>query len=428
MVRETQDRSDPVDAPAPAPAVAPVRIGDLARHGGLPLMAWGLAARIPSAMLPLGLLLSVRQTTGSYALAGTVVAATAIGGAAAGPAIGWWADRRGPRLPVLLVTAVQVLLIGTFAVLLPTASSTLLVAAAGLLGAANPLPGPFARWAWSQRLAGQASREQAAASAMAWESAADETSFVIGPVLASVLIAGFGAAPALTVAAALALFTAVGFAAVLPRPSAPAAPSAPDPVLTADPVADPLPRARSLLVPAILVTVAVGSCFGSIQAGIAARMTEAGAPGLAGPVYACAGLGSALAALASTRLPLRWGVGRRVALAGGVLVLASPLLATAHAAPVLALTCLGAGCGLAPALVGAYSAVEGRIPAHRLATVMVVLATCTAIGVSLGSGAAGALIDARGPGAALLLPLPAGMLVILAGLGLHRALRPRLRS
>ena len=76
-----------------------------------------------------------------------------------------------------------------------------------------------------------------------------------------------------------------------------------------------------------------------------------------------------------------------------------------------------------PALVGAYSIIEGVIPPRRLATTMVVLATCTAVGVSAGASGAGVLIDLRGPGAALLLPLLAGALVLIGAAGLREPAR-----
>ncbi|HLM07967.1 MAG TPA: MFS transporter, partial [Blastococcus sp.] len=58
------------------------------------LLLSGFAGRLPSAMVPLALLLMVQQATGSYAVAGLAAATLGIAMAVMAPVLGRLADRR----------------------------------------------------------------------------------------------------------------------------------------------------------------------------------------------------------------------------------------------------------------------------------------------------------------------------------------------
>ena len=95
------------------------------------LLLSGFAGRLPSAMVPLALLLMVQQQTGSYAVAGLASATLGVAMAVMAPILGRLADRRSPR-PVLIgqVTVYPVLLGVLLAAVLGGAPAPLVIAAA----------------------------------------------------------------------------------------------------------------------------------------------------------------------------------------------------------------------------------------------------------------------------------------------------------
>ncbi|MGN6443974.1 MFS transporter [Amnibacterium sp.] len=108
--------------------------GDLVRaRGVLRIIAAQLTARFPSGMLSLGLLFHVEGRTGSYGVAGVVLAALSIGQALAGPATGRLMGRLGIRPVIITTTVLCAAAIAAIAVLdLPPAGIVGLALVAGL--------------------------------------------------------------------------------------------------------------------------------------------------------------------------------------------------------------------------------------------------------------------------------------------------------
>src|SRR3712207_1089430 len=75
------------------------------------LLISGFAGRLPSAMVPLALLLMVQQQTGSYAIAGLASATLGIAMAVMAPVLGRLADRRGPRVVLFAEAALYPLML-----------------------------------------------------------------------------------------------------------------------------------------------------------------------------------------------------------------------------------------------------------------------------------------------------------------------------
>jgi len=102
--------------------------------------------RLPLAMSQMGTLLLVSSATGSYAAGGLAAGTLAVANAVCSPVAGALADRLGQRPVVLVQSVLGGLALATLVTLATAgASTTALVAAAGVAGALVPQIGPLAR-------------------------------------------------------------------------------------------------------------------------------------------------------------------------------------------------------------------------------------------------------------------------------------------
>lgn len=401
--------------------VPPARLS-LPAAGGWPFLATALVGRMPSSMIQLGLLMVVASSGLGVGLGGVTVAAVGVGTAVGAPLVGRGVDRWGPLPVVVAATLVQVAgLLAVLAVTTGDAPTWALVLCAGVIGAANPQVGSIARSRWSH-LARRRGGPDLVRRAMGYEVAADEIGFVVGPVAASLLVALLGPVPALWVLVGLALVGQGAFAAYLwtdraawPRRTVRAASAHPAARLSLGPLVAPM-----------LACLAVGVAFGSTQTGLTAVNEARGTQELTGLVYACAGVGSAIASLVVSRLVGRGSIAVRVA-AGGVAVLVGALgLATLPSAWAAAAYALVLGVGAGTLLVSSYARAERVAAPGVVASTMALMATALVLGVSAGAAASGALAgslpQAFWPAAA------AGVLGTCAAVGLRTGRRPgRLR-
>ena len=405
------------DKPSTTTASGPPRTGyrTLLASADTSFVVLAAAARLPTAMLPLGILLYVADRTGSYGSGGLAVAALSIGGGIGGPLVGMAADHAGQRIVALGATLVQVLGLTALLVISDSAGLGVVLVAAAAVGLANPQAGAMARSRWAFMAKGRTDRGSYTATAMAWEGAVDETSFVVGPVLVGTVAGVVSPTVALVLALVLAATTQSAFGA-----HRSALPGRTPAGRLQDEARAPLPLARFTCL--LLAMGAVGVVFGATQTGVAARMAENGTAGLTGPVYAALGVGSAVAGLLTTRLPAALTLPARIALGGALLVLAGLLTAPAQHAALLAAGCLLLGIALGPVLVSCYALAEHLAPPGWATTTMTALATSNVVGVAAGAAVAGVLVDQVSPGAALMVNCAAGVLVLVSG-GLAGILR-----
>lgn len=397
----------------------------LFRLAGLPYFLIAFIARLPFAMMVVGVLTVVVSARESLSLGGLTSAAVGLGTACFGPLLGAAADRFGQRT-VLLALAVgnaAMLLLFTAVVYGPAADGFVLLTAIGI-GATAPQVAPLSRSRLvtiiGERMPAER-RARTVSGTMAYESAADETVFVFGPFLVGVLASALAPWAPLVGAAVLTLVF-VGAFALHPsgrhvsqdRTEDGRAPSA----------VSELFRPQLLIV--VLGILGVGIFFGTMLTSLTSFMADLGAPEQAGLLYGVMGVGSALLALGVAWLPARFSLRARWLVFSEVLLAGSLLLGIVDspAGMMLALAIMGIGIG--PTLVTQYSFGAARSPRGRSATVMTMLGSGVIVGQSIGAAVAGEIAESLGTSAALVLPMIAAGIAFAAGLanwalsGLHR--------
>lgn len=394
--------------------VAAPRRASLVREAGFGYFPIALIARLPFAMMVVGILTLVVSARDSLALGGLTSAMTGIGTALFGPLLGAAADRFGQRRVLLVSGTVNSLLLVAIAWLAFAAvPDAALLVVAFLIGASMPQVAPLSR----SRLVGIIGRtfttdrrEAVVGGTMAYESAADEIVFVFGPVIVGLLATTMSPAAPVIGAAALALVFVTAFAL---HPTARAA----APARGAKP---PQAPARELFRPA-LITVVVGTLgmglfFGAMLTSLTAFMAERGVPEQAGLVYGAMGIGSAALALGVALFPARFTLPARWLSFAIVLVAGTLALPFAGSVGAITVCLLVIGIGIGPTLVTQYSLAAARSPLGRSATVMTMLGSAVVVGQSAASALTGILAEAAGAQAALVAPIVAAAVVLAAGI------------
>lgn len=393
----------------------------LVRATGPTYFPIALVARLPYAMMVVGVLTLVVSARDSLAFGGLTSALVGVGAACVGPLLGAAADRFGQR-PVLLVAGLASttsMALMAWIVYSPLPGAAVL-ATAFLVGASAPQIAPMSR----SRLVGiigarvaPACRGRTFDSTMAYESAADELVFIIGPFLVGVL--GTAIDPWAPVVGA-AVVTLVFVSAFALHPSAgPARAVGAGAVLPA-PVRD-LFRGPVLVV--LLGIFGVGLFFGSMLTSLTAFMDDHGNAESAGLVYGVMGIGSAAFALGVALFPGGFSLRARWLVFAGVLVAGSALLPLVSSVPQMCALLLFIGIGIGPTMVTQYSLGSLRSPVGRSATVMTMLGSAVIVGQAAASALTGAIADRWGADAAVVVPMVAAGVVLAAG-AVNAALSP----
>ncbi|MGY1698649.1 MFS transporter [Geodermatophilus sp. SYSU D00766] len=345
------------------------------------LLLAGFAGRLPSAMVPLALLLMVQQQTGSYAVAGLASATYGLAMAAMAPVLGRLADRRTPR-PVLLAQAAAYPLLLALLVLtvLGGASTPAVLAASAAAGAGTPLVSGTVRALWSRV------DPRVRTTAFALDATATELVFVAGPTVVATLAVLAAPAWALAVAGTLATTGALAIAtSTAMRGWVPV------------PAAERTSAFATVLTPGMPRVLVSGSAlmlgFGALEVAIPAFADEAGSPGMSGLLLALWSLGSVAGGLwfgarvVSASLPrqYRW-------LLLGVTIGLAPLAAASSPWVLGALLFLG-GTAIAPTLTVQSSLVGALAPASATTEAFTWLSTMATGASALGAALGGALID-----------------------------------
>lgn len=395
-------------------------------HAGRWYFPIAFIARLPFAMMVVGVLTLVVAARDSVALGGINSASVGIGSAVFGPMVGAAADRFGQRRVLVPVGFVNGVLLGALPFVVSSAAPDLAVLAMSfLIGASAPQVAPMSRTRLvaiiRQRMAADR-HEKVLSGTMAYESAADETVFIIGPFLVGVLASAI--APWVAVAGASVLtFVFVTAFALHPTGKLAVAVAASGPVAQAP--------ARELLRPRLVVVVlgilGIGLFFGATLTSLTAFMESHGGASRAGLLYGVMGIGSAGLALGSAAFPRRFGLGWRWLVFGVVLLAGAVAFSQADSVLGVAIVLGFMGIGIGPTLVTQYSLGSDRSPVGRSATTMTILGSAVIVGQSLASAVSGEVAERSGAAGAMVLPAVAAAVVVVAAVAnlvLSRARRP----
>jgi MFS family permease len=344
------------------------------------LLVAGFAGRLPSAMVPLALLLMVQQQTGSYAIAGLASATHGIAMALMAPILGRLADRRGPRRVLLAQACVYPLLLaGLIAIVLGGAPAWAAVVGSFAAGASTPLVSGTVRALWSR--VDPAVRP----TAYALDATFTEMVFVAGPTTVAALTVLATPAIAVVVAGILATYGAIAIATSGAMRRWTPSTERPGGMLS------------TVLAPGMPRILASGSAlmlgFGALEVAIPAFADQAGAPGMSGVLLAVWSLGSVAGGLwfgarvVSVSLPrlYRWGL-------LGVTIGLAPLVTVSSPLVLGALLFLG-GTAIAPTLTVQSSLVSTIAPAHATTEAFTWLSTIAFGASAIGAAVGGALIE-----------------------------------
>ncbi|CAL9523150.1 MFS transporter [Streptomyces sp. enrichment culture] len=351
--------------------------------GARAFTAGNLLARLPMGMFALSAIVMIAGSRGSYALAGAV---TATGLAATAVVAPWTArlvDRYGQARIALPATLVAVL--GSLALVLCVRHDapdwTLFAAYAAT--ATTPNTGGMSRARWAHLLKG---RPDALHTANSFEQAADELCFMLGPVLAAVLCGTFFP-EAGTLTGAVLLLTGVALFTAQRSTEPPAVRRATGRAPLRAPGVRPL----------LLVCLATGGVFGSMEVVTIAFADGQGHRTAAGAVLALQAAGSCVAGLLYGAVRPAGSAWSRLVrcLAAMAALMTLPLLAAALTGSLLVLAgaLLVAGMATAPTMVTTMTLVQRHTPEGRLNEGMTLAVTGLLGGIACGSAAGGWIVE-----------------------------------
>ncbi|GCB43124.1 MFS transporter [Streptomyces sp. NL15-2K] len=352
--------------------------------------AASLAARLSYGVIPLALMLCVTRATGSYAVAGVVMAVFGATVVILSPYRAALVDRYGPRRALLPMTLLHAGLICVLALVSrhPGVPAVLLGATAAVTGACAPPLGPTMRTVWGELAADRLLLQRA----YSLDGVAEELLYVIGPLLVGVLV-GFTAP---TVGLVLgALLVALGALAFVTSPAV----GAVRPARRAKPAGAGAGRRTSLvpgreLLQPVVVSAGVGLSLSAVDLLVVAFAGQRHfGDATVAWVLAALSAGSAVGGLLNGAVDWRTPARVRLPLLSVGLGLA---LAAAGLAPGILTLAVAAACtGLfvAPALTTAYLIADEAAPPGFRTQAGAWINTAVNAGSSAGAAVTGLLVE-----------------------------------
>lgn len=363
------------------------RYGEVLRvpHVGALVFAT-LLARFPIGINALAVVLYLRESTGSFAVAGAVAGSLAAGSGIGAPVQGRLVDRFGQRRVLVPLAFLHAVALGALVLAGESAAPTALLVLCGVVaGFAIPPTSSVLRSMWPSLLR---DRPELVQPAYALDSVMIELIFILGPLLTGLITAVVSPQAALIVSAVSVIVGTLTFTALPPsrawRPEREARAGLLGALGS--------PGVRSL----VLISLPAGVGIGICEVALPAFADASGARELAGVLLAVWSLGSAAGGLAYGALPNRPPLERVHLLVAGLLPLSLLPLAAAPSVAVMALLVLPAGMFLAP-LLATRNELVGRVTLAGARTEAYTWPVTAFVGgIAVGAALAGVLVE--GPG------------------------------
>jgi MFS family permease len=354
-----------------------------------PLMAAMMVGRVSISINALAIVLFLRDARGSFAVAGAVAGALALGTGLGAPLLGRVVDRLGRGMLAPIAVAHAAGLVGLALLGESAAPLGVLLALAVVTGVAAPPISSVLRALYPHLVRG---RPELLPVAYALDSILTELLFVLGPLIVSALVLLGDARGALFVAAGTVLAGTAWFLALLPASERRRIPRH---------QRGPRPGAMGALAsPALQVLTAtmlpVGICFGMLEVVVPAFARVHGQPEATGVLLAIWSVASAAGGFAYTRLRASGELPRvHAALAVAVPLCTVPML-LATSVPAMALLLVLTGLPVGP-LVAMRNELAGAtaLPGTQTEAYTWVL-TAMVGGIAIGAALGGVLVDAPG--------------------------------
>jgi MFS family permease len=352
----------------------------------VPEARWPLAASIagsmPIGMYGLGILLLVRESNGSFAVAGRVVGAFGLANALGAVVQGRLMDRFGQPRVLRRVAVVHVaMLVALVVAATRGAPSWTLALIALLAGGSLPQVPAAMRSLWTALVEDEASRQ----TAYALVTIVFEVSVVTAPVLVAAIAAAASPAVAVLIAAAISGTGGLGFAATGASRRWRGTPHAVGPL-------GPLhaPGVRTLFG----VLIAFGTAIGVLQVALPAFAAGRGSAAAGGFYLAALSAGSLCGGIVYGARSWHGSPPRRLATCLLAIATGCLLVAAATAPVSVAGATLAVGLMLAPTTVIASTLLDTVAPAGTVTEAFAVLVMGIVVGTAIGNAIGGAVVDA----------------------------------
>ncbi len=363
------------------PYVDALRLNGAAKFSGA-----GFIARLPLAMIGLGVLLFISDTTGSYAFAGFLQAIFTLTAALVAVISSRMSDRYGQRVILVILPSIFSVALFLFVYAVTSDFSRFLQSVLAVIaGASFPSFGSFVRTRWAY-LTGK--NERMLHSAFSWESILDELIFTIGPLLAVALAFNVSFASPILVGAVITLVGALLLAAL--------GGSAPPPVARSDHRGQGSAIRFKGMTSTVLVSLGIGTLFGTFDVAVVAFMQQAGVPQLAGLTLALWAASSMMGGFVYGSRHFKIPLSRQLActtLATTIIVLP---LAFIGSTPLLVAAAALSGFAIAPTLICTFSLTQRLVPSKLLTEGLTWTNSGLAAGFALGASLSGLLVDRMG--------------------------------